>query len=143
MSSSLSPPAYEAPVGRSVYTFPDLSEAEPLSHGHSIEIATAGQRAGFSSCCGRTLSLVVSSSRGGAGQLFPAPWQSLIPAVSFSKGCGLPPVLRPLKLYRRWPGWDGKGLLTIQDEVLSATFGQELYIPCVMKEIPLLPPFHR
>lgn len=64
MSSSLSLPAYEAPVGRSFYTFPDLSEAEPLSHGHSMEIGTVGQRSGFSSCCGRTFSLVVSSSKG-------------------------------------------------------------------------------
>lgn len=78
---------------------------------------------------------------GGERQQFPAPWQPLIPVVSFSKGCGLPSLLGPSKLRPRQLGWEGKGSLTIQDAVLSATFGQELYIRCVMKEILLLPNF--
>lgn len=62
--SSLSLPAHEAPVGRTFYTFPVLSEAESLSHGHSIEAGTAGQRSGFCFCCGRTFSLVHFLMRG-------------------------------------------------------------------------------
>lgn len=72
-------------MGRSFYTFPDLSEAESPSHGRHRGWDCRSD----SFCCGRTFSLVVPHSWGGAGQLFPAPWQSLSPAVSFRKGCGL------------------------------------------------------
>lgn len=73
---------------------------------------------------------------GGARQLFPAPWQSLIPAGSFSKGCG---VLNVLASQTAWLGKEG--LPTARDAILSATVGQELYISCVMGEIPLLSHF--
>lgn len=123
-------------MGRSFYTFPDLSEAESPSHGRHRGWDCRSD----SFCCGRTFSLVVPHSWGGAGQLFPAPWQSLSPAVSFRKGCGLLSLGSwALEATPQRPGWEGKGSLTIQDAVLSVTFGQGLHIPCVMEEIPLLP----
>lgn len=133
---STEPACYGTPVvGVSTPFLPSLKQSPSLMVT-AVRLGLQVKDQGSASAVEEPSVWLFPHKEGGAGQLFPAPPQSLIPAESFSKGCGM---LSVLTSQTAWLGREGPP--TGQDAILSSTFGQKLYIPCVKEEIPLLPHF--